>query len=129
MLLVGSVVVRPLLVEREAETTSIAAERKHAETARSHVARTKRHNEAEALGFERAFAGGRPGQLQGHRDQPVPGGAGTLVSVPIGEIPWMRRNGFAEARDPILKPLNKIECRDAILTAYDAKSEWPERQP
>ena len=39
------------------------------------------------------------------------------VSVWIGEIQWMRRNGFAEARDPILKPLDTIECRDSIVTA------------
>ena len=30
-------------------------------------------------------------------------------------------NGFAEARDPILKPLGTIECRDAILTADNAE--------
>ena len=37
----------------------------------------------------------------------------------------MRRNGFAEARDPILKPLNTIECRDAIVTADHTEPEWP----
>ena len=37
----------------------------------------------------------------------------------------MRRNGFAEARNPILKPLDTIECRDAILTADNAEPEWP----
>ena len=37
----------------------------------------------------------------------------------------MRRNGFAEARDPILKPLDTIECRDAILTADNTEPEWP----
>ena len=36
------------------------------------------------------------------------------VSVWIGEIQWMRRNGFAGSRDPILEPLETIECRDAI---------------
>ena len=38
----------------------------------------------------------------------------------------MRRNGFAEAWNPILKPLGTIECRDAIPTADDTESEWPE---
>ena len=33
------------------------------------------------------------------------------VSVWMGEIRWMRRNGSAEARNPILKPLDTIECR------------------
>ncbi|MCY3817269.1 MAG: class I SAM-dependent DNA methyltransferase [Gammaproteobacteria bacterium] len=48
------------------------------------------------------------------------------VSVWIGEIQWMRRNGFIEARDPILKPLETIECRDAILTADGGEPDWPE---
>ena len=38
----------------------------------------------------------------------------------------MRCNGFAEARDPILKPLDTIECRDAILTPESTEQEWPE---
>ena len=47
------------------------------------------------------------------------------VSVWIGEIQWMRRNGFAEARNPILKPLDTIECRDAILTPDGTEPDWP----
>ena len=37
------------------------------------------------------------------------------VSVWIGEIQWMRRNGFEAAKNPILKPLANIENRDAVL--------------
>ena len=37
----------------------------------------------------------------------------------------MRRNGFNEARDPILKPLETIECRDAILTPDGEAPGWP----
>ena len=37
----------------------------------------------------------------------------------------MRRNGFSEARDPILKPLDTIECRDAILVPDGAEPDWP----
>ena len=47
------------------------------------------------------------------------------MSVWIGEIQWMRRNGFAEARDPVLKPLDTIECRDAILAAASTEPAWP----
>ena len=47
------------------------------------------------------------------------------ASLWIGEIQWMHRNGFAEARDPILKPLDTTKCRDAILTADNAEPEWP----
>ena len=34
----------------------------------------------------------------------------------------MRHNGFSETRDPILKPLDTIECRDAILTPDEDRS-------
>ena len=39
------------------------------------------------------------------------------VSVWIGDIQWSRRNGFEPARNPILRTLNTIECRDAVLGA------------
>ncbi len=35
-------------------------------------------------------------------------------------------HGFSEARDPILKPLGTIECRDAILTADNTEPDWPQ---
>ena len=38
----------------------------------------------------------------------------------------MRRNGFAEDRNPILKPLGNIECRDAILAPDGTEPDWPE---
>ena len=37
------------------------------------------------------------------------------VSIWIGEIQWMRQNGYAIADRPILKPLDNIENRDALL--------------
>ncbi|MCY4188541.1 MAG: hypothetical protein OXD30_08660, partial [Bryobacterales bacterium] len=81
--------------------------------------------EAEALGFERAFPEIGPGNVRGIEINPY---AAKLarVSVWIGEIQWMRRNGFAESRDPILKPLDTIECRDAILTPDGTEPNWPE---
>ncbi len=81
--------------------------------------------EAEALGFQRAFPEIGPANVKGIEINPY---AAELarVSVWIGEIQWMRRNGFSEARDPILKPLDTIECRDAILAADDAEPDWPE---
>ena len=48
------------------------------------------------------------------------------VSVWIGEIQWMRRNGLSESHDPILKPLDTIECRDAILTPDGTEPGWPQ---
>ena len=44
----------------------------------------------------------------------------------IGEIRWMRRNGFDAGRNPILKPLDNIECRDALLNADGTEATWPE---
>ena len=81
--------------------------------------------EAEALGFQRTFPEIGPANVKGIEINPY---AAELarVSVWIGEIQWMRRNGFSEARDPILKPLDTIECRDAILTPDDAEPDWPE---
>ncbi len=81
--------------------------------------------EAEALGFERAFPEIGPANVKGIEINPY---AAELarVSVWVGEIQWMRRNGFLEARDPILKPLDTIECRDAILTPDGTEPDWPE---
>ena len=80
--------------------------------------------EAEALGFQRAFPEIGPANVKGIEINPY---AAELarVSVWIGEIQWMRRNGFSEARDPILKPLDTIECRDAILASDSAEPDWP----
>ena len=81
--------------------------------------------EAEAMGLERSFPAVGPGNVKGIE---INAYAAELarVSVWIGEIQWMRRNGFREARDPILKPLETIECRDAILTREGGEPEWPE---
>ena len=81
--------------------------------------------EAEAMGLPRAFPTVGPGNVRGIE---INAYAAELarVSVWIGEIQWMRRNGFNESRDPILKPLETIQCRDAILTADGGEPEWPE---
>ena len=38
----------------------------------------------------------------------------------------MRRNGFTGSPNPILKPLDTIECRDAILSPDGQEPEWPD---
>ena len=80
--------------------------------------------EAEAMGLERAFPNVGPANVKGIE---VNAYAAELarVSVWIGEIQWMRRNGFPGSRQPILDPLETIECRDAILTPDGAEPEWP----
>jgi hypothetical protein len=51
------------------------------------------------------------------------------VVIWIGEIQWMLSNGFAYLRDPILRPLQNIECRDAVLMFADGgeakEPSWP----
>ena len=47
------------------------------------------------------------------------------VSVWIGEIQWMRAQGFDASRNPILRPLETIECRDALLNEDRTRAEWP----
>ena len=76
------------------------------------------------MGLERSFPAVGPGNVKGIE---INAYAAELarVSIWIGEIQWMRRNGFREERDPILKPLETIECRDAILTPDNLEPEWP----
>ena len=81
--------------------------------------------EAEAMGLQRGFPSVGPANVKGIE---LNGYAAELarVSVWIGEIQWMRRNGFPGSRQPVLDPLETIECRDAILTAKGGEPEWPE---
>ncbi len=41
------------------------------------------------------------------------------MTIWIGEIQWMIRHGFGYRRDPILKPLDHIENRDALIDLTD----------
>ena len=85
--------------------------------------------EAEALGCTREFPVVGPESVMGIELNPY---AAELarVSVWIGEIQWMRRNGFEAAKNPILRNLSNIENRDAVLRIdLDGKpqrAEWPD---
>ena len=81
--------------------------------------------EAQTMGLQPPFPAVGPANVKGIELNPY---AAELarVSVWIGEIQWMRRHGFREDRDPILKPLDTIECRDAVLTEDGKEPEWPE---
>jgi len=80
--------------------------------------------EAEALGLQREFPQIGPAAVKGIEINPY---AAELarVSVWIGEIQWMRRNGFGVSDRPILKPLDNIECRDAVLDHTGHEAAWP----
>jgi type II restriction/modification system DNA methylase subunit YeeA len=47
------------------------------------------------------------------------------VTVWIGDIQWCRRNGYPHAINPILKPLDGIEHRDALLNPDGSEADWP----
>jgi len=80
--------------------------------------------DAEAMGLGRQFPSVGPESVMGIELNPY---AAELarVTVWIGEIQWMRKNGFDVNRRPILKPLNNIENRDAILNADGTEATWP----
>jgi type II restriction/modification system DNA methylase subunit YeeA len=80
--------------------------------------------EAEALGFERPVPSIGPDAVLGIEINPY---AAELarISVWIGEIQWMLRSGFEVGRNPILKSLNNIECRDALLNPDGRQASWP----
>ncbi|MGJ4727676.1 class I SAM-dependent DNA methyltransferase [Luteimonas sp. SDU101] len=82
------------------------------------------HFEAEELGLP--------------RQQPVIGPANVLgmeineyaaelarITVWIGEIQWMIHNGYGARTNPILQPLNQIQCRDALLNKDGSEADWP----
>ena len=48
------------------------------------------------------------------------------VTVWIGDIQWCRRNGWEIVRDPILRQLDTIEHRDALLNDDGSEAKWPE---
>lgn len=71
----------------------------------------------------------RPTQLHGIEINPYAAELAQVV-IWIGYLQWMRDNGFAVPRDPILAPLQTIECRDAILDltipTKPQPATWPE---
>ena len=81
-------------------------------------------HEAESLGLPRQFPRVGPEAVLGLEVNPY---AVELarVTVWIGEIQWMLENGFGVARNPILKPLTGIECRDAVVNDDDTEPPWP----
>ncbi|MQX36873.1 class I SAM-dependent DNA methyltransferase [Roseospira navarrensis] len=80
--------------------------------------------ECEALGLQKEFPSLGPEVVKGIEINPY---AAELarVTVWIGEIQWMKRRGFDVSRNPILKPLDTIECRDAVLTEAGKEAPWP----
>ncbi len=70
--------------------------------------------EAETLGLQRGFPAVGPEAVIGIEINPYAAELARLT-VWIGEIQWMLGHGYSLNDQPILKPLNSIECRDALL--------------
>jgi type II restriction/modification system DNA methylase subunit YeeA len=87
----------------------------------------KANLDAEALGLERQLPAIGPECVKGIEINPYAAEL-TRVTIWIGEIQWMRRNGFELERKPILRPLDTIECRDAVLNPDGSEAEWPEAE-
>lgn len=82
--------------------------------------------EAEALGLHRENPRVGPEGLLGIEINPY---AAELarVSVWIGEIQWMRKNGFSANTNPVLRPLETIENADALVAVDPESGEWREK--
>ncbi len=82
----------------------------------------KANLEAEALGLHRQVSiEVSPANVLGIELNPY---AAELarVTVWIGEIQWMLKNGYPIRTNPILQPLDHIENRDALITVTPAKA-------
>lgn len=80
--------------------------------------------DAENMGLERGFPEVGPQCVMGIELNDY---AAELarVTIWIGEIQWMRRHGFDLSRNPILRSLDQIACRDAIMNADSSEAAWP----
>jgi type II restriction/modification system DNA methylase subunit YeeA len=83
--------------------------------------------DAEALGLGRQFPSIGPECVKGIEINPY---AAELarITVWIGEMQWRRRHGFDVARTPILRPLETIECRNAVINPDGSEPDWPEAE-
>lgn len=70
----------------------------------------------------------RPTQLSGIEINPYAQELAQVV-IWIGFLQWMHHNGFQPPRDPVLDPIESIQCKDAILDLTNpdcpTEPEWP----
>jgi type II restriction/modification system DNA methylase subunit YeeA len=80
--------------------------------------------EAEALGLERQHDVTGPHNVLGIELNEY---AAELarVTVWIGELQWRIQRGYGFKLNPVLEPLDHIECRDALINADSSECEWP----
>ncbi|WP_144259738.1 DNA methyltransferase [Methylocystis sp. ATCC 49242] len=83
-------------------------------------------NECETLGLDRpAMMRVGPEILHGIEINPF---AAELArtTIWIGDIQWGIKNAIYSRPSPILRKLDSIECRDAVLTPEGKEAEWPD---
>ncbi|HRY90246.1 MAG TPA: hypothetical protein P5305_20375, partial [Rubrivivax sp.] len=80
--------------------------------------------EAEALGLERQIDVTGPHNVLGIEINEY---AAELarVTVWIGELQWRIQRGYGFKTQPVLEPLDHIECRDSVLAADGSEAAWP----
>jgi len=80
--------------------------------------------EAEALGLERQHDLTGPHNVLGIELNEY---AAELarVTVWIGELQWRIQRGYGFKTQPVLEPLDHIECRDSVLAADGSEAAWP----
>jgi hypothetical protein len=82
------------------------------------------NQDAEQLGLERQFPVTGPQNVLGIELSEY---AAELAraTIWIGELQWMQGHGLSPDDKPVLKPLNQIECRDALLNPDGSVAQWP----
>ncbi|MBI5718884.1 MAG: class I SAM-dependent DNA methyltransferase [Burkholderiales bacterium] len=80
--------------------------------------------EAEALGLQRQHDVTGPHNVLGIELNEY---AAELarVTVWIGELQWRIQRGYGFRTNPVLDPLDHIECRDAVMGSNGKEAEWP----
>ncbi len=80
--------------------------------------------DAEAMGMGRTFPAVGPENVKGIELNEY---AAELarITIWIGEIQWMIQHGYGANQNPILRPLDQIENRDALLNEDGSETSWP----
>ena len=47
------------------------------------------------------------------------------ATIWIGELQWRKEHGYGWKENPILDPLDQIECRDALIDSQGHEAPWP----
>lgn len=81
--------------------------------------------EGEVFGFQRDFPQVGPHNVLGLEINDY---AAELarVTVWIGDLQWSLKNGQGYGTNPILKKLDTIQCRDALINADGSEATWPQ---